>query len=332
MKAITVLFFLMFMMTKTFLAQVSPPIEAGVSPALAKWRAANYSDVRYKLSVVLGKGAPLMKGEIEIRANLTEDGAKNDLILDWRTTQFQSDKDKPYVDVVSINEDLAYAAAVEKEHLIIPKELLKKGENVIVIKFASPIKTSGAGVTRYVDKEDGAEYVYSFFLPSDASTAFPVFDQPDLKAKFSLSLLMPGGWKAVSNTNSLPNNRQTEFGGRKIRNLNLVSFAETKPISIDVFAFAAGDFMEFSDVSDTPPVKTAPAGSTIIYEPFRDPNAPKIYVRKSQTVKFQPRAKEVFRLNRSKDIKTDIVIMPEIFKAQTEFEGLKFLSESSVYR
>jgi aminopeptidase N len=332
MKAFTVLFFLMFMMTGTFLAQVSPPIEAGVSPALAKWRTANYSDVRYKLSITLAKSAPLMRGEIEIRVSLTETGAKNDLVLDWRTTQFQSDKDKPVVDVLSINEDLAYAAAVEKEHLIIPKALLKKGENVIVVKFASPIKTSGAGIKRYVDKEDGAEYVYSLFAPSDASTAFPVFDQPDLKAKFSLILMMPEGWKAVSNTNPSNAPRRTEFGGRKIRTINLVSFAETKPISTNLFAFAAGDFMEFSDLSDTPPVKTAPAGSTIIYEPFRDPNAPKIYVRKSQTAKFQPRAKEVFRLNRSKDIKTNIVIMPEILDAQTEFEGLKFLSESSVYR
>lgn len=37
-----------------------------------------------------------MTGDIEIRVNLTETGAKNDLILDWRTTQFQNDKDKPY--------------------------------------------------------------------------------------------------------------------------------------------------------------------------------------------------------------------------------------------
>ena len=74
------------------------------------------------------------------------------------------------------------------EHLILPKEFLKTGENVIKINFASPIKTSGAAVTRYVDKEDNAEYVYSLFVPSDASTAFPVFDQPDLKARFQLNI------------------------------------------------------------------------------------------------------------------------------------------------
>ncbi len=64
--------------------------------------------------------------------------------------------------------------------------MIKPGENVIKLDFTSPILTSGSAITRYVDKEDGAEYIYSLFVPSDASTAFPVFDQPDLKARFTL--------------------------------------------------------------------------------------------------------------------------------------------------
>ena len=48
------------------------------------------------------------------------------------------------------------------------------GENVIKLDFTSPILTSGSAITRYVDKEDGSEYIYSLFVPSDASTAFPV--------------------------------------------------------------------------------------------------------------------------------------------------------------
>ena len=152
---------------------------------------------------------------------MTDEGAKNDLILDWRTTQFANDKDKPFANVVTVNNAVGAQSSLlaseaqkrentsettnavspsadggasrmlalpSKEHLIIPKKFLKTGENVIKINFASPIKTSGAAVTRYVDKEDNAEYVYSLFVPSDASTAFPVFDQPDLKAKFQLWL------------------------------------------------------------------------------------------------------------------------------------------------
>ena len=43
-------------------AQTMPPIETGVSKTLAKWRAAHYLDIRYKLNITLEKGAPLMKG------------------------------------------------------------------------------------------------------------------------------------------------------------------------------------------------------------------------------------------------------------------------------
>ena len=99
------LIFTLFLSGMSIFAQ-TPTIETGVSQTLAKWRAANYSDVRYKLNLTLEKGAPLIKGEIEIRVKLTEEGAKNDLILDWRTTQFANDNDKPFADVVSVNASL----------------------------------------------------------------------------------------------------------------------------------------------------------------------------------------------------------------------------------
>ncbi len=45
----------------------TPPIEPGVSQELAKWRAARYSDVRYKLNLTLEKMSPVLKGTMEIR-------------------------------------------------------------------------------------------------------------------------------------------------------------------------------------------------------------------------------------------------------------------------
>jgi hypothetical protein len=141
------LIFTLFLTAMNVFSQ-TPTIETGIPNTLAKWRAKNYSDVRYKLNITLEKGAPLMKGEIEIRITLTDEGAKNDLILDWRTTQFANDKDKPYANVVAINNAVDVISTVVKEHLIVPKGALKTGENVIKIQFASPIKTSGAAITR----------------------------------------------------------------------------------------------------------------------------------------------------------------------------------------
>src|SRR6188768_3393920 len=74
-------------------AQV-PVIEPGVSHELAKWRAAHYSDVRYKLNLTLEKMSPVLKGTIEIRVKVgtqaplrasPETGvATTSIILDWR--------------------------------------------------------------------------------------------------------------------------------------------------------------------------------------------------------------------------------------------------------
>ena len=39
-----------------------PPIDKGVPQTLAKWRAENYTDVRYKLNLTIEKKAPTLKG------------------------------------------------------------------------------------------------------------------------------------------------------------------------------------------------------------------------------------------------------------------------------
>src|SRR5258708_6771731 len=71
-----------------------PPVEPGVSHELAKWRAARYSDVRYKLNLTLEKMSPVLKGTIEIRVKVSEPpalaGGQNGgldstpIMLDWR--------------------------------------------------------------------------------------------------------------------------------------------------------------------------------------------------------------------------------------------------------
>ena len=344
MKTITFLVLTIIFMAITTSAQTMPPLETGVSQALAKWRGANYSDVRYKLNITLEKGAPLMKGTIEISVKLTDEGAKNDLILDWRTTQFANDKDKPFADVVSVNETVmgkatqsnTYDYQTTKEHLLISHRFFKAGENVIKINFASPIKTSGAAITRYVDKEDGAEYVYSLFVPSDASTAFPVFDQPDLKARFQLSIYSNSFKQFISNTKG-------HLGMGSLFRLPYV-FEETKPISTYVFAFAAGDFEEFTNtvIQDRmlSPKPNQPQKPSVV----DGSNMPmKIYVRKSQAEKFKQHAAEVFRLNREgvKFLenwfdykfpfpKYDLVLIPEFPFGGMEHAGATFLREDRV--
>lgn len=120
-------------------------------------------------------------------------------------------------------------------HLLLPARLLKSGENSVSARFSARVDTAGAAITRYDDKEDGSEYLYSLFVPMDASMAFPCFDQPDLKARFTLNIDAPTDWTIISNTVPL---HKISSGS-----MSHTSFGETKPISTYLFAFAAGPWV-----------------------------------------------------------------------------------------
>ncbi len=329
-----------------------PPIESGVSLELAKWRAAHYSDVRYKLNLTLEKMSPVLKGTIEIRVKVSEPpasaggrkpaqaetrpvGSVSPIILDWRP--IKGHEEKSTISNVTINgrtaifdrprhirDGISRYYAEMNEHLVFYDNVVE-GENVIKLDFTSPILTSGSAITRYIDKEDGSEYLYSLFVPSDASTALPVFDQPDLKARFQLSLTSPIEWAMVSNGDPIERIELSEDGKS-----GTTVFRTTFPISTYVFSFAAGNFLRVEDEQSA------------IYQggAIRKTS---LYVRKSQVEKFKPHAAEVFRLNREAikyfeeyfDYtfpfpKYDLVLIPEFPFGGMEHAGATFLRESSI--
>lgn len=334
--------FSLILLTGCILSAQLPPLEKGVSPTLAKWRAANYSGVRYKLDLTLEKGAALMNGEIEIRVKLSDEAAKNDLVLDWQTAQFQNDTNKPTLDVVKVNKSVVvktpptgvFDYATSKDHLLISKKYLKTGENVIRIEFAASIKnTAGAGVVRYIDKADGAEYFYSLFAANGASAIFPCFDQPDLKARFDFVLAVPLGWRAVSAT-KLSVNRDS-----KAKQL-IYFFQETDSINPQTFAFAAGEFAVVAGKHtefDNPPLivgasPTGKLGQTILTEMT---NGQRIYFRKSQTKTIEKYAADLLSSNRPKNsyALSNIILLPDLLADVIDvYENVKYINESSVIK
>src|SRR3989475_10200912 len=206
-----------------------PGLEPGVSRELAQWRAKYYRDVRYALAISVTAGATKLTGTATVEVTLGR--SVPDLVLDWRPSP-----GAPGVGQLRVNGKPA-KAKLEREHLIVPARLLRPGRNRLTLSFEAPIALSGSAVTRYVDREDGSEYVYTLFVPSDASSAFPCFDQPDLKARFSLELVVPRAWTAVGNAPIAA----TEDVSNNLRRFR---FAATPPISTYLFAFAAGPFAE----------------------------------------------------------------------------------------
>ena len=156
----------------------------GIPRDLAKLRAQQLKDVRYQLSFTITPKTDFVNGHEELRfvQNADDRGILPEG-LDFREGSISS---------LTVNGQPA-STEIQNGHVELPAKLLKLGENLVVIDFKAPVAPAGKAITRFEDKDDGSEYIYTLFVPMDADMAFPCFDQPDLKAKFKLSVTAPAG-------------------------------------------------------------------------------------------------------------------------------------------
>src|SRR5262245_13677417 len=217
----------------------------GVSRELARRRAANISDLRYRLSFGLVPGATRIKGREEISLRLN--GAADPVILDFRDLDDQGRVVEGAVGDVTVNGSVVDDMRQTGGHIVLPARHFKSGENTIAMNFETAAAAANRPIIRYQDRDDGSEYVYTLFVPMDASMAFPCFDQPDLKARFTLTTDVPRSWTVVSNT-------QPFLKDSNARTTGWV-FHETQPISAYLFAFAAGPFKEIAGEGGSVPLR-----------------------------------------------------------------------------
>src|SRR5918998_508211 len=140
-------------------------LEAGVGRELALWRAAHYGGVRYELGVALAPGETLMRGSLTV--SVTLDAEAGDLVLDWRVNA-DSVPAESRVSDITVNGVNVSDARFVNDHVVIDARPRRAGGNVVRLSFESPASNTGDAVTRYTDGADGAEYVYTLLVPSDA--------------------------------------------------------------------------------------------------------------------------------------------------------------------
>jgi len=58
---------------------------------------------------------------------------------------------------------------------------------------------TGEGLHRFTDPADKGVYLYSDLEPFEAHRIYACFDQPDLKARFELTVICPDTWQVISN-------------------------------------------------------------------------------------------------------------------------------------
>lgn len=187
----------------------------GVSKLLATYRYETLGDVRYGLTfrIDTGKNTPV-EGIAVIEFLRT--AGREPLVLDFKVPG-------DYLKTVAVNGKPTEAGLVNG-HIVIDRELLSRRYNRIEVSF----RAGDLSLNR------NGEYLYTLFVPDRASTAFPCFDQPDIKGRFTLTLDIPSSYRAMSNNPVV--SADTTEGRVTLR------FSETKPISTYLFAFAAGKF------------------------------------------------------------------------------------------
>lgn len=57
----------------------------------------------------------------------------------------------------------------------------------------------GTGLHSFVDAVDGQQYLYTQFESAFCHYVFPCFDQPDLKATWTLKAVVPEDWVVITN-------------------------------------------------------------------------------------------------------------------------------------
>ena len=186
MKNIMLLLVLaMCLTTQTTNAQM---LSKGVSKELADHRKANISKVIYDLSFdIPANPHEPVTGKAIISFNLK---APQDVVLDFQgqfdgTCYVYIEKKK------GKSKRMPIEVTYQDEHIIIPMASMLEGDNKIELQFAA----SDKALNRNED------YMYTLFVPDMARSAFPCFDQPDLRAVFVTSLNAPEGWKTMTSDN-----------------------------------------------------------------------------------------------------------------------------------
>jgi len=197
-------------------------------------RSARVSNVDYVLDFTL-TGKETFAGTTSVTFDLKD--TTSDLTLDLNKATVKS---------VTVN-GKPVKTSYNKAFITLAAADLAKGRNTVVVAYERLHSTNGEGLHRMVDPADGRVYTYSHFEPAAAQQMFAVFDQPDLKASYTVSVTAPKDWHVVTTT------RETSIqdAGANRR----WSFKTTKRLSPYNFSLHAGPYQVWEDSSGKYPMR-----------------------------------------------------------------------------
>jgi aminopeptidase N len=190
-------------------------LENGVSEQMAIFRKHQISNVLYGLSFEI----PNQKDQdisSTLNLELTISDLSQPLYLDFK------EKSENIKSVSANGKNIAILH--EKGHIVIPSESLISGKNTITISF----------IAGNLSLNRNDDFLYTLLVPDRASTLFPCFDQPDIKATYKLSLTVLKEWSVLAGADVKEKVEKGDF--------TAYTFGESDKMSTYLFSFVAGKF------------------------------------------------------------------------------------------
>lgn len=120
---------------------------------------------------------------------------------------------------------------------------LPPGEHRVEVDAVMGFRHDGEGLHRATDPADGRAYVYQMSFMSAAPSVFACFDQPDLKAPYTLHVTAPAEWLVTANEAGV----EVEAGRWE--------FAQTQPLSTYFVTLVGGPYHQIADQHDGIPLR-----------------------------------------------------------------------------
>jgi puromycin-sensitive aminopeptidase len=206
---------------------------------------------KYPTNVRLSKDVIPLRYDIELKpdlANFTFSGVEAVTILNKKPTKNLTLHSKE-IEVVTakVGDQFAKISYSPKSETVsfAFKTAIPKGQVRLSLVFKGILNDKMRGFYRSSYLIDGKEHhmATTQFEATDARKAFPCFDEPAQKAVFHVSLIVPKGKTAISNT--LPISVAEHEAG-----FDIVKFAPTPQMSTYLLAFIVGDFEYLEQISD----------------------------------------------------------------------------------
>jgi aminopeptidase N len=192
----------------------------------ARARAAIIRDASYDVTLDLTVGEATFTSTTTARFTCTEPGAETflDLIA-------------PSVQSITLNgQPIDPATAFDGDRIALTG--LAASNELVVVADAAYMHT-GVGLHRFTDPVDKQVYLYTQFETFDAHRVYACFDQPDIKAIFTLSALAPANWVVVSNMPAVESPDRADGGWWR--------FAPSPRMSPYITAIVAGPYASVFD-------------------------------------------------------------------------------------